>query len=125
MLLTSIAIQFWTANSQLTVLSSNKSSSPDLVGGSNGAECKMKYTDTGYEEALGCDFDMSTHLYGQGTDTYPSTDPFDRSFYVQWPTQVVIASFYINSAVAFNWVDIYISDVFPFTRNDPNLLVFT
>jgi hypothetical protein len=26
---------------------------------------------------------------------------------------------------AFNWVDIYISDVFPFTRNDPALLVFT
>jgi hypothetical protein len=70
------------------MLKGNKSASPDLVGGSNGAECKMMYTDPGYEEALGCDFNMSTFLDGKGTATnpYPSSDPFDRSFYVKWPT---------------------------------------
>jgi hypothetical protein len=55
-MLTSMAIQFWTARSQLTMLKGNKSASPDLVGGSSGAECKLKYTDIGCEEALGCDF---------------------------------------------------------------------
>ena len=68
------------------MLSGNKSASPDLVGGNNGAECKMMYTDPGHEEALGCDFNMSTFLYGQGSTDYPSTNPFDRSFYVKWPT---------------------------------------
>ena len=68
------------------MLKGNKSASPDLVGGSSGAECKMMYTDIGFEEAQGCDFEMGTYIDGQGTTTYPSTDPFDRSFYVQWPS---------------------------------------
>jgi hypothetical protein len=115
-------------NSQLQLLNGNKSLSPDLVGGNNGAECKLMYTDAGYEEYKGCDFDAATALYGEGfpvgTTNYPSSDPFERSFYVQWPQKVLIASFLVDSPITFNYVDIYITDVFPFTRNDSTLLVF-
>ena len=53
------------------MLRGNKSASPDLVGGSNGAECKIKYLASGSEEARGCDFEMTTYLDGLETATYP------------------------------------------------------
>ena len=65
LVLTSVALGFKTVKSQtLKLLNGQKSSSPDLVGGSNGAECKMRYTDLGYGETLACDFDTASFLYG-------------------------------------------------------------
>ena len=92
------------------------------MGGNHGSTCYLKYIHSSYVANNGCDFDVNTSLWGK--TSYPSNDPFDRSFYVYWPDLVTIASFYIDSYADFVYCHIYVSDVFPFTRNDPNKLIW-
>jgi hypothetical protein len=73
---------------------------------------------------MACDFNMATHV--QGANPYPSiATPNDKTFFVKWLDNHVIAAFMVDAYPTMVNCNVYITDELPIDRDDPDLLAFS